>query len=116
MRQILLLFLLLPFAAISQVDICSGEHDLCVVQFSAPFNKSNEISWLDQLSDVDTKTVDIMLNTELQAKYKIAVVPTIIVFDNGEEATRFQANIMMSMETTKEEVQESIDEIIMSKF
>jgi hypothetical protein len=36
--------------------------------------------------------------------------------EDGEEVERFQANIMMSMEATKEDVQESIDNIIMSKF
>ena len=49
-------------------------------------------------------------------KYKIVVVPTILILDDGEEVARFQANIMMTMEATREEVQESIDEIIMSKF
>ena len=57
-----------------------------------------------------------MTNIELQKKYKIVVVPTILILDNGEEVARFQANIMMTMESTREEVQESIDEIIMSKF
>ena len=57
-----------------------------------------------------------MTNTDLQKKYKIVVVPTILILDNGEEVARFQANIMMTMETTRKEVQESIDEIIMSKF
>ena len=60
--------------------------------------------------------VDIMTNTDLQKKYKIVVVPTILILDDGEEVARFQANIMMEMETTRKEVQESIDEIIMSKF
>ena len=44
-----------------------------------------------------------------------SVVPTIVVF-NGKEVERFQANIMMQMEATREEVQESVDEIIMSAF
>ncbi len=36
--------------------------------------------------------------------------------NNNEEVKRFQANIMMSMETTRKEVQESLDEIIMEAF
>jgi hypothetical protein len=38
------------------------------------------------------------------------------VFDNKEEVKRFQANIMMQLEATQDEVQEAVDEIIMSAF
>ena len=34
----------------------------------------------------------------------------------GEEIKRFQANIMMQLEATQDEVQEAVDEIIMSSF
>jgi hypothetical protein len=44
------------------------------------------------------------------------VVPTIVVFSEGEEVKRFQANIMMTMETTQDEVQDAIDEIILGDF
>jgi hypothetical protein len=44
------------------------------------------------------------------------VVPTIVIFNNNEEVKRFQANIMMTMEATKKEVQNSIDEIVMEAF
>ena len=57
-----------------------------------------------------------MKQAELQKKHKIVIVPTIIIFKDGEEIKRFQANIMMSMEATKKEVQNSIDEIVMEAF
>jgi hypothetical protein len=38
------------------------------------------------------------------------------VFYDGEEVARFQANIMMKLEATREEVQDKIDETIMSNF
>ena len=41
---------------------------------------------------------------------------SIIVFVNGKEEKRYQANIMMEMEAKLEEVQEKIDEIIMEEF
>ena len=89
---------------------------ICVVQFNAKFNAANEVTWLDDLTDCSTTTVDIMADPSLPQDYKIVVVPTILVLEDGEEVARFQANIMMTMEATREEVQESIDEIIMSKF
>tara|TARA_R110002167_G_scaffold361468_1_gene579831 strand:+ start:1240 stop:1608 length:369 start_codon:yes stop_codon:yes gene_type:complete len=96
-------------------ELCDGD-GLCVIQFNAAFNTANEVTWLNELTDCSQSTVDIMADPSLPTEYKIVVVPTILVLDNGEEVARFQANIMMTMEATREEVQESIDEIIMSKF
>ena len=97
-----------------KTELCSD--GLCVVQFNAKFNAANEVTWLNELTDCSTATVDIMENPSLPQDYKIVVVPTILVLEDGEEVARFQANIMMTMEATREEVQESIDNIIMSKF
>ena len=98
----------------AQTEVCDG--GLCVVQFNAAFNSVNEVTWLGDLTDCDINTVDIMADPKLPQDYKIVVVPTILILEDGEEVARFQANIMMTMEATREEVQESIDEIIMSKF
>ena len=89
---------------------------VCVVEFNASFNFSNSVDWLDQLSDCKGKRIDIVTNPDMQKQYKIVVVPTIIVFNNKEEVKRFQANIMMQLEATQDEVQEAVDEIIMSAF
>jgi hypothetical protein len=89
---------------------------VCVVEFNASFNAANSVDWLDELSDCKGKRVDIATNPELQKEYKIVVVPTIIVFNDGDEVERFQANIMMQLEATKDEVQEAVDGIIMSAF
>jgi len=89
---------------------------ICVIQFNAKFNAVNEVTWLDNLTDCTTTTVDITTNPSLPQDYKIVVVPTILILDDGAEVARFQANIMMTMEATQDEVQESIDNIIMSKF
>jgi|TARA_B100001564_G_C20455737_1_gene585576 hypothetical protein len=97
-----------------KTPICGD--NICVVQFNAAFNSANEVTWLGDLTDCDVNTVDIMVDPSLPQDYKIVVVPTILILDEGEEVARFQANIMMTMEATREEVQESIDNIIMSKF
>jgi len=89
---------------------------VCVVEFNASFNAANSVDWLDELSDCKGRRVDIVSEPDLQAKHKIVVVPTVIVFNDGEEVERFQANIMMQLEATQGEVQEAVDEIIMSAF
>jgi len=89
---------------------------MVVVEFNASFNETNKIEWLSKLSDCETKRVDITADSRWSKEYKIVVVPTLVVFNNNEEAKRFQANIMMTMEATKKEVQDAIDEIIMEAF
>ena len=89
---------------------------ICVVEFNADFNKQNSVSWIEDLSECKHVRVNISAEPEMQVEHKIVVVPTIIVFNEGEEVERFQANIMMTMEATPEEVQEVVDEIILSDF
>tara|TARA_R110000764_G_scaffold173182_1_gene259919 strand:+ start:210 stop:533 length:324 start_codon:yes stop_codon:yes gene_type:complete len=88
---------------------------ITAVHFNADWNSANEVEWFNKLSDVDLSTKDISI-ADIQADYKIAVVPTIIIFDDGEEVKRFQADLSFKMVSTKKEVQEYIDELIISKF
>ena len=89
---------------------------IVVVEFNASFNKQNSVDWIEKLSDCKTDRVDIAASPQLQAEHKIVVVPTIIVFNEGKEVKRFQANIMMQIDANKDDVQEAVDEIIMSDF
>tara|TARA_R110002074_G_scaffold234307_2_gene406161 strand:+ start:815 stop:1192 length:378 start_codon:yes stop_codon:yes gene_type:complete len=110
---LIIFFMLLCSSSYSQSPC---EENLCVVQFNAGFNEANKVTWVSELNDCDTKFIDIMKDTKAAGKYKIVVVPTIIIYNEGEEIARFQANIMMKMETTQKEIQNKIDEIIMSDF
>ena len=102
--------------AMTSLGMTIPDSGVCVVEFNASFNSSNSVDWIDELSDCKGKRVDILTNPELQKEHKIVVVPTVIVFNDGEEGERFQANIMMQLEVTKDEVQEAVDEIMMSAF
>ena len=110
-------FLLTLLFIISTIGFSQDFPDgMVVVEFNASFNKSNEVAWLSKLSDCEVQRVDIAADSRWASEYKIVVVPTLVVFNNNEEAKRFQANIMMSMEATKKEVQDAIDVIIMEAF
>ena len=102
--------------SITSLGMSIPDSGVCVVEFNASFNAANGVDWLDKLSDCKGKRVDIATSPELQKKHKIVVVPTVIVFNDREEVERFQANIMMQLEATQDDVQEAIDEIIMSDF
>ncbi len=112
----LLVLLLMLISNTANGQSPCGDEDLCVVQFNAGFNEINKVAWVDKLTDCSSKFIDIQIDTEAASKYKIVVVPTIVIYSGGEEVGRFQANIMMKMEATKKEVQGKIDEILMDSF
>jgi len=88
-----------------------------VIQFNAAWNNANDVTWVNSLKDCKTiGYTDVASNKEAQTKYKIAVVPTIIIFKDGEEVARFQADLSFKMVATREEVQEEINNQMMSDF
>ena len=112
MKKILFVLFLIPILITAQ-DFPDG---LTVVEFNASFNAANAVTWLPKLTDCKVERVDITADARWSKEYKIVVVPTLVVLNNNEEVKRFQANIMMTMEATRKEVQESVDEIIMEAF
>ena len=120
MKKLLFTLFLTPLLSFSQDALMESSKDfpdgIHVVEFNASFNKPNEVGWLTKLSDCKTDRIDILADSRWASEYKIVVVPTLVIFNGGEEVKRFQANIMMTMEATKKEVQDAIDEIIMEAF
>ena len=112
--KILGIYLLVLFL----VCICGrASGQISVYQFNAEWNNANAVDWIQDLSDCETVSyVDIMTRPKMQKKHKIAVIPTIIIFKDGEEVARFQADLSFKMLATREEVQEEIDNILMSDF
>ena len=88
-----------------------------VTQFNASWNSSNEVPWVMDLEDCNTYSyTDIAKNPDLAKKHKIAVIPTIIIFKDDIEVARFQADLSFKMVATREEVQEEINNQLMSDF
>lgn len=112
---LILFFLLLCGMNKASAQSYTCDEDICVVEFNASWNSANDVTWLHNLTDVGTKRILIDKGT-WQKDFSIFVTPTIIIFINGKEAKRYQANIMMKIEETQEVVQEKIDEIIMEEF
>ena len=108
MKKILLLILLL----ISGITYSQIQ----VIHFNANWNATNDVKWVGELTDCKLKNIDIATNTQAATDHKITVVPTILVLVDGEEEERYEADISFSMQATKKEVQEVIDEIVMDQF
>ncbi len=108
MKNILLItFFLLSTIVKSQV---------VVLHFNADWNSSNNVEWIEDLDDCDIEFIDIAKKTKLQKEYSIVVVPTIVILQYNEEKKRYQADLSFKLTATKEEVQEQIDELILSGF
>jgi len=107
MNKIILMLLAFSFSANAQI---------VVTEFNAEWNAANKVEWIDKLSDCDITKVDITKEANLQQKHKVVIVPTIIVFKDGEEIKRYQADLSFKMLATRKEIQNFINEQIMSDF
>jgi len=110
----LFLLLTLPLISFSQTIKING--DLTIVHFNAGWNSAHDVDWIDDLENCKIKRCDIATDTKAQNKWEIVVVPTIIIFNEGEEVKRYQADISFTMKATLEEVQEKVNEIYGDDF
>ena len=89
---------------------------IVVTHFNAEWNDPNKVSYIGKLTDCDIVYVDIAKSPKLQEKHEIVIVPTVVIFKDGEEVKRFQADISFSMKATRKDMQGVIDELLMSDF
>jgi len=104
---LLILFILLANTSFSQI---------VVTHFNAAWNDPNKAEWVGELEECEITYVDIAASPKIQKEHKVIVVPTIIIFKDGEEVKRWQADLSFKMAATKEELQEYIDELLMEDF
>ena len=90
--------------------------DIVAVEFWVDWNSSNEFADLSSLSDCSKYRVDIGKYPDIQKEYDITCIPTVIIFESGDEKERFKANIMFQLDADKKKVQKSIDNIMLAKF
>ena len=106
---VLFLLLLMSGNALGQTKFCKQE--ICVVEFNAYWNKDNSVAWLDSLENCGVTRIlitDKQMLANIQKKYKIQNVPTIIIFKE-EEVERFQACLRFKIGVKLEDVQNLIN-------
>ena len=98
--------------------ICSSNisAQIVVTHFNAEWNDPNKVAYIGELTDCDIVYVDIAKSPKLQEKHEIIIVPTVVIYKDGEEVKRFQADISFSMKATRKDMQGVIDELLMSDF
>jgi hypothetical protein len=108
---VLFLILLMSGNALGQTKFC--KQDICVVEFNAYWNKDNGVVWLDSLENCGVTRIlisDEQMLADVQKKYSIQNVPTIIIF-REEEVERYQACLRFKIGVKREDVQKLINDL-----
>ena len=123
MRKLILALLLICLSAYGSVEyLTNGNFNskiskgIVVVEYSAEWNNANKFKELNQLKDCTVYRACIAKCSDAANEYGIKAIPTVIIYDNGEEIKRFSPNIMLQLEATGKDAQSAIDEIVLNKF
>ena len=123
MKKLILALLLVCLSAYGSVEyLTNGNFNskiskgIVVVEYWAEWNNANKFKELNQLKDCTVYRACIAKCTDAASKYNIKAIPTVIIYDNGEEIKRFSPNIMLQLEASGKDVQSAIDEIVLNKF
>jgi hypothetical protein len=88
-----------------------------VIEFWASFNDANKFEDWYKLEDVIYYRADISKCPVAKKKYKVRMVPTLIVFKEGIKEEVFKAGLDLMLPASLNEIQETINEInTASKF
>ena len=82
-----------------------------VVEFWASFNDANKFTEWKELKDVVYYRADIANCPVIKKKYKVRMVPTLIVFKEGIKEEMFKAGLDLMLPVSLNEIQETINEI-----
>ena len=88
-----------------------------VVEFWAEFNDGNKFEDWSKLKDVVYYRADITKCPAAKKKYKVRMVPTIIIFKEGIKEEMFKAGLDLMLPADLSEIQEAVNEVnTASKF
>ena len=82
-----------------------------VVEFWAEFNDDNKFEDWDKLENVVYYRADITKCPAAKKKYKVRMVPTIIVFKEGIKEEMFKAGLDLMLPANLNEIQSAVNEI-----
>ena len=125
LKKLLILFMLCSSLFSEDIRELTNENfskatarNIVVVEFWAGWNEANKVTLLEEWENFDVKIyrINIELYPGIQADNDVVILPTIIFFDDGEEAERIQGDMSFSLKTTTKELDEIVEEILSSKF
>ena len=86
-------------------------NETIVVEFWAKFNEANCFNDWKQIKDASYYRVDISKAPQAKKKYRIRMVPTVLVFKSGSMEKIFKAGLDLTLPVGLAEIQETINEI-----
>jgi len=82
-----------------------------VIEFWAEFNDGNKFIDWNKLTNVIYYRADISLCPAAKKKYKVRMVPTLIIFKEGIKEKMFKAGLDLVLPAELNEIQEAVNEI-----
>ena len=82
-----------------------------IVEFWAEFNDDNKFEDWSKLEDVVYYRADITKCPLAKKKYKVRMVPTIIIFKEGVKEEMFKAGLDLMLPADLNEIQEAVNEV-----
>ena len=79
-----------------------------VTHFNAEWNEPNKVEWVDELEECKVTYAECPIKIK---RNKVTVVPTIIIFKDGKEMYRFEADLSFKMMATRKELQDYINDM-----
>ena len=127
-----LILLLIPFITFSQVDVPEkywiddsnfedkvsnnnafgdDNNETIVIEFWAKFNEANCFNEWKQIKNASYYRVDISKAPQAKKKYRVRMVPTVLIFKSGSMEKIFKAGLDLTLPVGLAEIQETINEI-----
>ena len=104
----------MAIALFVSVATLAQTESISIVQYTASF--AQEIS-LDDYKDYNVETFYISKSQKIFDKNKIQYLPTVILYNDGEEELRIEGNIRLELpENWKQLVNEHIDLLLEQRF
>ena len=113
-KKLLILFMLCSSLFSEDIRELTNENfkkatarNLVVVEFWAPWNEANKVTLLEEWENFDVKIYRLNIESYpgIQADNDVVILPTIIFFDDGEEAERLQGDMSFTLKTTTKELE-----------
>ena len=86
-------------------------NETIVIEFWAKFNEANCFNDWKQIKDASYYRVDISKAPQAKKKYRIRMVPAVLVFKSGSMEKIFKAGLDLTLPVGLAEIQETINEI-----
>ena len=104
--------LLIAFTLLSFTSSTISKRGIVLVHYNAGFNDVNNYVDVVKVKDAKIFKVSIDNNATVKQDERIRSVPTVVLYNNGKEITRWEAGINLSLSHVDyREIQKEVDQL-----